>query len=118
MKLLTTSLCFDRRIYKTAFPDGIDKFATSSSTPIPSRQTSLLDVPTQSSASPTLLTSQSGAGRGNLFSRWGYSLSKPALRAATPTAMEPDGPVEEHIVAGAAFGKTIQIQHQGNAYLH
>ena len=32
--------------------------------------------------------------------------------------MEPDGPVEEHIVAGAAFGKTLQIQHQGNAYLH
>ncbi|KAF8498327.1 outer membrane protein Iml2/Tetratricopeptide repeat protein 39 [Gautieria morchelliformis] len=93
------------KIYKTAFPDGIDKFATPSSTPVASRQPSLLDVPQTSRDSPTSITPpSSSASRIGLFSRWSSSSSKPASRATTPVFTEPDGPVEELIIAGAAFG--------------
>ncbi|KAF8575789.1 hypothetical protein K439DRAFT_1419445 [Ramaria rubella] len=93
------------KIYNTAFPDGVDNFATPSSTPVPSRKPSLLDIPQPSNASSSSISSQSSSNRSTSFlGRWGSSSLKATSRSSTPSQTEEDGPVEELIIAGAAFG--------------
>ncbi|KAJ7290503.1 hypothetical protein C8J57DRAFT_1276000 [Mycena rebaudengoi] len=84
------------KLYKTVFPAGLDAYRT----PVPSRK-----------ASTASLTAAASAGSlappppKSVFARWGMSSSASlAMPAPVPVAYTPDGPVEEMIVAGTAFG--------------
>jgi hypothetical protein len=80
------------KLFKTVFPNGLDNYSTPATTPKPSRKPSIQSIASQRSA--TSSTSKFG-----LFGRWGSTLTVPS----TPTEFI-DGPVEELIVAGTAFG--------------
>ncbi|GJJ12064.1 hypothetical protein Clacol_006305 [Clathrus columnatus] len=96
------------KIYNTAFPDGVNNYATPSSSPGPSRKPSNSDINRSMSlpplpisvSTPTLVPLPTRVG---FFSRWNSSSKVPSV-SSTPTPMEPDGPIEELIIAGAAFG--------------
>ncbi|KAF8664000.1 hypothetical protein AX16_000851 [Volvariella volvacea WC 439] len=115
------------RLYKTVFPDGLDTFSTPSATPNPSRKPSLSSLKTQLTVSepPTRkssgffsrFTSSSGSRSQNStppLSSTPSSLSVSVSGASTPTLEggslgsggigEDDGPIEELIIAGTAFG--------------
>ena len=80
------------RIYKLVFPDGLNAYATPAGSRFSSRQGSSTD-----------LGSSSLKPQWSLFGRITGSFSSPN---APPKAEQPlDGPVEETIAAGAAFGK-------------
>ena len=80
------------RIYKLVFPDGLSTYATPSGSRIPSPRGSSTDLQI---ANPQPQRS--------LFSRFSGSFFNPP---APPKPEQPlDGPVEETIAAGAAFGK-------------
>jgi hypothetical protein len=87
------------KLYKTVFPAGLDAYRT----PVPSRK-----------ASTASLTAAASAGSlappppKSVFARWGMSSSASlAMPAPVPVAYTPDGPVEEMIVAGTAFGACL-----------
>lgn len=84
------------RLYKTVFPHGLDGYKTPAASPAVSRKSSnpsLKSVSTTGTATPTK----------SFFGRWAGS----ALTAPPPqpvVSVLPDGPVEDMIVAGTAFG--------------
>lgn len=89
---------FPTRLYKTVFPTGLDHYSTPATTPAISRNASNpnLAVPVQ---------------RSSFFGRWtrpsGSMLSVPSSPSATGASLPLDGPVEELIVSGTAFGWLI-----------
>ncbi|THH16482.1 hypothetical protein EW146_g4161 [Bondarzewia mesenterica] len=105
------------RLYKIVFPVGVDDYATPATSRAPSRKpsnlslkshaTSIASANSFSAASTALSISTKSTG---FFGRWGTSLtiSRASSGASTPvtptTPLPEDGPVEELIVSGAAFG--------------
>ncbi|KAF4608318.1 hypothetical protein EYR40_000662 [Pleurotus pulmonarius] len=83
------------KLYKTVFPTGLDHYSTPATTPAISRNASNpnLAVPIQ---------------RSSFFGRWtrpsGSMLSVPSSPSAPGASLPLDGPVEELIVSGTAFG--------------
>lgn len=96
------------KLYDIAFPDGVDNYATPSSSPGPSRKPSKSEINRSMSLPPVLSSSTTPApvapipSRG-WFTRWSSSSKVPSVSSPS-TPLEPDGPVEELIIAGAAFG--------------
>ncbi|TFL07447.1 outer membrane protein Iml2/Tetratricopeptide repeat protein 39 [Pterulicium gracile] len=81
------------KLFKTVFPDGLERYKTPSSTPTPSRKSSISSLRSATTAAPK---------KSGFFSRLtGSSLAVPER---IPSSFTPEGPVEEMIVAGAAFG--------------
>ncbi|KAJ6613668.1 outer membrane protein Iml2/Tetratricopeptide repeat protein 39 [Mycena sp. CBHHK59/15] len=117
------------KLYKTVFPAGLDAYRT----PAPSRKPSLQSISASlSAASISDVSSTNASGIStpaslapsapaptpspsrSIFGRWGSSannstLSVPASKASDASSVvsaerPPDGPVEELIIAGTAFG--------------
>ncbi|TDL16298.1 hypothetical protein BD410DRAFT_795499 [Rickenella mellea] len=87
------------KIYKTVFPDGVEKYATPSATPSISRKNStpsLASVKTE-----TTVISSKNNSKSSFFGSWGASAT--SLKPPSPL-IQPEGPVEELILSGAAFG--------------
>ena len=82
------------RLYKTVYPNGLDNYATPSTSKSPS------PAPSIKSEVSTASTTKAKPG---FFSRFtGSTLSVPAT--TTPVITTPDGPLEELIMSGTAFG--------------
>ncbi|KII88264.1 hypothetical protein PLICRDRAFT_175873 [Plicaturopsis crispa FD-325 SS-3] len=83
------------KLYKTVYPNGLDNLKTPAASAAPSRAPSVHSVATSSSTS-TATTNKSG-----FFGRWGGG----SLTASNaPVVYMADGPVEELIESGTAFG--------------
>ena len=94
------------RLYKTVFPTGLDDYTTPAHSPVPSRKPSTPSLHSTSSGAttPTLTAPPT---KSSIFGRWGASsltVSKPPSPAGS---IDPavDGPIEDFIVAGTAFGE-------------
>ena len=103
-----------RRLYKIVFPNGLDQYDTPSASNASSRQGSLLSVAAHqalaSPATPTSTVSASSRSSTSFFSRLGLSRAATPSGATTPTSvMAPaeDGPIEEMIISGTAFGTRL-----------
>ncbi|KAH8984025.1 hypothetical protein EDB92DRAFT_1888640 [Lactarius akahatsu] len=101
------------KLYKIVFPNGIDAYDTPSASNASSRQGSLLSVAAQhvlsSPATPVSTVSASSRSSG-FFSRLGLSRAATPSGATTPTSTTvpaEDGPIEDLIVSGTAFGHGI-----------
>ncbi|KAH8106957.1 outer membrane protein Iml2/Tetratricopeptide repeat protein 39 [Cristinia sonorae] len=89
------------KLYKTVYPNGLDNYATPSSSTPSSRPASIhSQIP---STNPTT-TVQAKPKSSGLFSRFGSSLSVPSPPVESAGKVAPDGPLEELIMSGAAFG--------------
>jgi hypothetical protein len=98
------------RLYKAVFPTGLDDYKTPTHTRAPSRKSS---TPSVSSLSTTATTpvDTPPPNKSSIFGRWGSSsltVSKPPSPAES---MDPavDGPIEELIVSGTAFGQLTTL---------
>ncbi|EJD00340.1 uncharacterized protein FOMMEDRAFT_142311 [Fomitiporia mediterranea MF3/22] len=94
------------KLYKTIFPTGIDSYITPAATPIPSRSPSTHSLASTGSVRSTTetVTVSSASSKGSSFlGRWGLSASNTS-KGPPQSVLEPEGPVEELIVSGAAFG--------------
>ncbi|KAH9070953.1 hypothetical protein EDB83DRAFT_2365501 [Lactarius deliciosus] len=101
------------KLYKVVFPNGIDAYDTPSVSNASSRQGSLLSVAAQhvlsNPATPVSTISASSRSSG-FFSRLGLSRAATPSGATTPTSTTvpaEDGPIEDLIVSGTAFGHGI-----------
>ncbi|KAI9445960.1 hypothetical protein H4582DRAFT_2116603 [Lactarius indigo] len=98
------------KLYKIVFPNGIDAYDTPSASNASSRQGSLLSVAAQQVlSSPATPVSASSRSSG-FFSRLGLSRGATPSGATTPTSIAvpaEDGPIEDLIVSGTAFGHGI-----------
>lgn len=89
------------RLFKTVYPNGLDNYATPSASTPSSRPAS---INSETSSTPSTQTAKPRSG---FFSRFGPSLTPAPSR--TPSAervsqVTPDGPLEEIIMSGTAFG--------------
>ncbi|EKM55265.1 uncharacterized protein PHACADRAFT_208778 [Phanerochaete carnosa HHB-10118-sp] len=84
------------KLYKTVFPSGLDNYATPATSKAPSPSPS---IHSESSTTRTTPTKQ----RTGFFGRFGVSTLSPH-QPANPVSSTPDGPVEELIMSGTAFG--------------
>ncbi|KAG6887246.1 hypothetical protein C0995_016642 [Termitomyces sp. Mi166 len=100
------------RLYKTVFPDGLDAYITPSATPAPSRKSSTPSLHSSISSytsSATTATTTSSTSK-SFFSRFTSSSLSVSSRSndngVSPNAEElpHDGPIEDLIIAGTAFG--------------
>lgn len=95
MKPYHVSHCLGR-LFKTVFPGGLDNYATPATSKAASPSPS---IHSDSSSTHTTTPKQ----RSGFFGRWGAStLSAPA---ANPVTSTPDGPIEELVMSGVAFGE-------------
>ncbi|KAI0289831.1 hypothetical protein BC826DRAFT_1029792 [Russula brevipes] len=99
------------KLYKIVFPNGLDTYDTPLPSNTPSRQNSLLSVAAQqvalSPSTPTSSASTISSKSTSFFGRLGFSRSVTPSGASTPTSIAPpaeDGPIEDLIVSGTAFG--------------
>ncbi|KAG5650191.1 hypothetical protein H0H81_000362 [Sphagnurus paluster] len=104
------------RLYKTVFPAGLDAYDTPSPSRAPSRKSSQQSLPSSIVSSPAPVTSIAtpAAPSRSFFSRFtGGSASAAASTLSIPGTnihvhadgpSEEDGPVEDLIIAGTAFG--------------
>ncbi|KIK79048.1 hypothetical protein PAXRUDRAFT_91897, partial [Paxillus rubicundulus Ve08.2h10] len=81
------------KLFKTLYPNELDEYATPGHTSIPSPTRSV-----QSSAAAVAPQSQ------GFFARWGSTSSAPVVPALGTIANPSNGPLEELILSGAAFG--------------
>ncbi|KAK7062759.1 Mitochondrial outer membrane protein iml2 [Paramarasmius palmivorus] len=101
------------KLYKTVFPNGLEGYSTPAASPLPSRRPSQpdlrqdasekLSVPTltpKPSLSSLATSSKKGSG---FFGRWTGTGSPSASTAPLPSPAQ-DGPIEDLIVCGTAFG--------------
>lgn len=110
------------RLYKTVFPTGLDEYRTPAQTPspsplssqAPSRKSSALSLGSVSTTTTTTTTVAPAQPAKSLFGRWTSSslltVPKFTSNGSTPTVEETvdpvvDGPIEDFVVAGTAFGK-------------
>lgn len=98
------------KLYKIVFPNGLDAYDTPSASNASSRQGSLLSVAARqalsSPATPTSTVSASSKSS-SFFSLLGLSRAATPSGATTPTSVfapAEDGPIEDLIVSGTAFG--------------
>ncbi|KAI5121532.1 hypothetical protein M0805_002592 [Coniferiporia weirii] len=92
------------KLYKTVFPTGLDSYITPAASPLPSRNPSTPSLASASSSKHSAETASAASASskgGSFFGRW--AISAPASPQPKPVA-QPEGPVEELIVSGAAFG--------------
>ncbi|KIJ59698.1 hypothetical protein HYDPIDRAFT_140301 [Hydnomerulius pinastri MD-312] len=90
------------KLFKTLYPNGLDAYATPGQTPIPSRKGSRGSL--QSSATQSTSSSVAASRSPGFFARWGFTSATPAPPVLGTIANPPNGPVEELILSGAAFG--------------
>jgi hypothetical protein len=85
------------RLFKTVYPNGLQSYATPSTTPLPSRRGSDGSLPYSVIQSKPTTAPKSG-----FFSRW----FTPSTSVAAPGTITnpPSGPVEELVLSGTAFG--------------
>lgn len=104
-----------RRLFKIVFPTGLDQYRTPSTSRAPSRAPSINSM--QSAASNTDTASVKST---SFFGRWtgGSSLNVPSPTPSPSPA--DDGPVEDLIISGTAFGTAFKTSicvrsnsHQG-----
>jgi len=92
----------DHRLYKVVFPGGLDEYRTPSASLPPSRSSTPSIAPS---------THSSTSSKPSLFGRflgYGSSLTVPSR---TPSPLpHPDGPPEEAVISGTAFGGFIGDQ--------
>lgn len=82
------------KIFKTVFPNGLDDYVTPSATPTISRKPSSISM-----ATPPV-----SSGKPGFFGKWG-SLTPTSSKPPSPSlSPQPEGPIDEFIVSGAAFG--------------
>ena len=100
---MTPLISHNVRLYKAVFPNGIDHYAT----PVTSRASSVPPSPSiqysDSSSTHTAKMRESG-GFFTSVSRLGGSFLN-SQRAVNPVPSVPEGPIEELIVSGTAFGQ-------------
>jgi hypothetical protein len=100
------------RLFKTVFPKGLDDYATPAqtpaTTPTPSHNPSSLTLDRIESSATITPPSSTSAPKGSFFTRWGLSGSSTAAEVSEPV-LQPEGPVEELVVSGAAFGILICV---------
>lgn len=84
------------RLYKTVYPSGLDNYATPAASKAPSPSPSI-----RSDTSSTHTAKQ----RSGFFSRFSAA---PISRHANPVSSTPEGPIEELIMSGTAFGELFQ----------
>ena len=85
---------------------------TPATSPLPSRNPSTPSLASQNSnkSATETVTGDSSKGGSSFFGRWGFSgSSQSQLQVPKPTT-QPEGPVEELVVSGAAFG-TLTYSH-------
>ncbi|KAA1469289.1 hypothetical protein DENSPDRAFT_864071 [Dentipellis sp. KUC8613] len=101
------------KLYKTVYPNGIDQFATPAASRQPSPKPSVSSlrsqVPSVSGATPVTPGSNSNSSKSGFFGKWGSTLSLPSRSvsgASSPasTYSGEDGPIEDLIMSGSAFG--------------
>jgi hypothetical protein len=90
------------RLFKTVYPNGLQSYATPATTPLPSRRGSSGSL--SSSATQSNAPSKSSTPKSGFFSRW--IPFAPVTTVAAPGTMTnpPNGPVEELVLSGTAFG--------------
>jgi hypothetical protein len=93
------------RLYKTVFPSGLDAYSTPAPSRKPSHASLASTASAQGSASGASTPSRSGSStpKSGLLSRFLGASNVPV--AAAPVGGPPDGPIEELIVSGTAFGE-------------
>ncbi|KAI9509593.1 hypothetical protein F5148DRAFT_1186348 [Russula earlei] len=99
------------KLYKIVFPNGLDIDESPAPSNASSRQGSLLSVAAQqvlsSPSTPTSAISSASSKSTSFFGRLGLSRAATPSGASTPTSVAPpveDGPIEDMIVSGTAFG--------------
>jgi hypothetical protein len=107
---------FTRRLFKTVFPNGLDNDSPASRAPSRKPSSISLSVPVSEVTSQVPSPTPSGAStpKSGFFSRWGSSkLSVPsAPPSPTPSVQSfEDGPIEDLIMSGVAFGKHLPLLH-------
>ncbi|KZT19316.1 hypothetical protein NEOLEDRAFT_1142229 [Neolentinus lepideus HHB14362 ss-1] len=90
------------KMYKAVFPSGLDDYETPASSPGPSRKPSTPSIRSLAASVNSTATATPPA-RPSFFGRWGSSNSSSSVLKVT-TVQQPEGPVEELILSGAAFG--------------
>ncbi|THH31109.1 hypothetical protein EUX98_g3069 [Antrodiella citrinella] len=86
------------RLYKVVYPNGLDDYATPSASTPSSRPASI------ASSAPSSASTTTAKPRSGFFSRFGSSLTVPSSPVETVGKLIPDGPLEELIMSGTAFG--------------
>lgn len=99
MRLVSPWCLLLRRLYKTVFPRGLDDYATPATSKVSSPSPSIL------SASSSNNTAKAPRGLFGSISRFGGSLLT-AEPVPNPVPTTPDGPIEELIMSGTAFGQS------------
>jgi hypothetical protein len=89
------------KLFKTLYPNGLDDYPTPGHTPVLSRKGSKSSLPSVEVQSTTSATTPAAPG---LLARWGLAAPTPAAPVIGTAANPPDGPIEEMILSGAAFG--------------
>lgn len=108
-RFLTPHLPY-HRLYKIVFPGGVDNYATPATSKAPSPSPSIRsDTSSTHTTKPT--PSRGGSGFFGSIGRLGGSFLSPggASPTANPVASTPDGPVEELIMSGTAFGEFVYL---------
>ncbi|ESK92762.1 hypothetical protein Moror_15935 [Moniliophthora roreri MCA 2997] len=102
------------KLFKTVFPNGLEGYSTPAASPLPSRRPSQPNLRQESGVTklsapvltpkPSLSSLATSARKSSgLFGRWSGTNS-PAASTTTLAAPAQDGPIEDLIVAGTAFG--------------
>ncbi|KAF9220192.1 hypothetical protein BS17DRAFT_788069 [Gyrodon lividus] len=86
------------KLFKTLYPNGLDEYATPGHTPVSSPKASNPSLPS------SVEQSTGSAASPGFFARWGFPFSTPAPPVLGTIANPPNGPLEEMILSGAAFG--------------
>ncbi|KAH7889192.1 outer membrane protein Iml2/Tetratricopeptide repeat protein 39 [Phlebopus sp. FC_14] len=89
------------KLFKTLYPNGLDAYATPGQTPLPSRKASNRSL--RSSVTQATVSSVSARSPG-FFARWTGFASTSSTPVVGTIANPPNGPIEELILSGAAFG--------------
>ncbi|TCD67048.1 hypothetical protein EIP91_000610 [Steccherinum ochraceum] len=88
------------KLFKTVYPNGLDNYATPSTSAPSSRPAS---INSSTSSTPSSASNQTTKAKG-FFSRFGSSLTVSSPSSETTGNLTPDGPLEELIMSGTAFG--------------
>ncbi|OCB87588.1 hypothetical protein A7U60_g5291 [Sanghuangporus baumii] len=91
------------KLFKTVFPTGLDSYVTPATTPIPSRSPSTSSLAESAQSAAETISIPTTPSKGSFFGRWG--LTVPSSPKQPPkSVIHPDGPMEDMIISGAAFG--------------
>ncbi|KAL5513993.1 hypothetical protein ACEPAG_2754 [Sanghuangporus baumii] len=88
------------KLFKTVFPTGLDSYITPATTPTPSRSPSTPSLAESVQSAAKTVSVPATPSRGSFFGRWGLTVP----RQPSKSVIHPDGPMEDLIISGAAFG--------------